>query len=276
MLRQYIVSNSEALTVAGQSRMLFQLIQVSLKITNSTRIYAQDSLINAFVSTVTFEDSELYNMNLQDTSIQVTSTTLNFTNMNVHDVLDPNNVDLIVLGLDSEFTISNVMYSNSDSVLFDLRSSSVQASNLTFENITNVNNLFTLYDAYDSDVSAVEVKNVTTTEDSLFDVRSSSGITFRDFSLGYIENTVIKIVKSSFAEISNMKIHHSTKAISITQSVVDLISDSEFTDNGNIGVINGGAINIMNGQVNILNSTFSGNTAHTGAAISFDCSSLEI
>jgi hypothetical protein len=64
-----------------------------------------------------------------------------------------------------------------------------------------------------------------------------------------------------------------TQSLSIVYSTVEQITNSQFGENGNTATRYGGSISITDSDVSITNSTFNGNAATDGAAISFRCSS---
>ena len=62
----------------------------------------------------------------------------------------------------------------------------------------------------------------------------------------------------------------------MSKSWVQVISNSVFDSNGGSKQKYGGALNIIDSKVVISNSTFSRNTAESGGAINYQCSSFGV
>ena len=268
-----IVQDEADIRLEGESRMLFHLIQSSMEIINGTQIYSQDSIINSFVSTLTIEGSQLYEISLLEPSIQVTTSNLTLNDMQIHTITNPQNVRFIVVSLDSNFVTDGVDYRSSNSVLFTLSSSVIQASNLSFNNITNAEYLVVMYDVKNTVFRNLSMVNVSSSKDSLIDVKKSTGLPFINVTVSELANQVIKVSDSKLNEMSNLHIHSSLKALRIDKSTISALTDSTFNGNGGLDTASGGAVKFYNSDVSIVNTSFTGNSAEVGAAIHFDCNS---
>ena len=260
----------------GESPMLFQLIQASLTIKNASKIHSQDRLVNSFLSTLIFEDSFFYDMAISDTSIETIQSIFEFNRMTVYNIVNLNNKQFILANLDSDLRINDVKYSDSNSVLFSLRSSEVSANNLTFTNVVEANYLFSFFSVSSAKISNFRATNSTSQLQHLIDVRYSTGVTFSNFTLADVNNTVIAISNSNITEMSGMDIQNSFKAFHIVESKVSIIKNSLFNHNGGENSITGGAFEIYNSDVNIQNTNFNDNVADTGAGIHFNCNSMTL
>ena len=275
-IRTGIVQDEADIRLEGESRMLFHLIQSSMEITNGTQIYSQDSIINSFVSTLTIEGSQLYEISLLEPSIQVTTSNFTLNDMQIHTITNPKNVRFIVVSLDSNFVTNGVDYRSSNSVLFTLSSSVIQANNLSFNNITNAEYLIVMYDVKSTVFSNLSMVNVSSSTDNLIDVKKSTGLSFINVTVSEVANQVIKVSDSNLTEMSNLHIHSSLKALKIDKSTISALADSTFNENGGLDTASGGAIKFYNSDVSIVNTSFTGNSAEVGAAIHFDCSSTTL
>ena len=150
------------------------------------------------------------------------------------------------------------------------------ADNLTFTSIIDTNYLFSLFSASSAQISNFEATNSTSLLQDLIDVRYSTGVTFSNFTLANVNNTVITVSNSYITEMSGMDIQNSLKAFYIVKSTVKLLKDSVFSHNGADGSTTGGAFQIYNSDVSIQNTSFSNNIADTGAGIHFDCNSMTL
>jgi predicted outer membrane repeat protein len=275
-LKAYINANEEVLRNEGSSKALFQLISGSIKFINSTHVYDQDTLINAFVSSVVFQDSTISDLNLTYNSIAIVSSTLEFSNMIVVKISNPDKHGFIDISSDSYVTMQNVMYTDSDSVLFNLRFSEASIFNITMKNITQAQHLFELYEASNVEITSFTAVNSSTENESLIIVRKSENLTFNNFTLDHIENPLLTIQDSQFTKITYLNFSSSEIPITIERSTINEFTNSVFTNNGNITENKGGAINIFNSDVTLSNSTFSNNMAESGGAIYFDCTLMAL
>ena len=120
---------------------LFQLVSASLVIDETTKIHNQISILSAFVSTVSFINSSIYNISFGETCIQGVSSQLSFEDMNITNLTNQGDTDFILVILDSTLKIINLMYSNSNSILFRSRTSSLEISTIGFSNIVGATQL---------------------------------------------------------------------------------------------------------------------------------------
>jgi len=71
---------------SGES--IFQLILSTLKIDNNSSIYNQSLIGKSFVSTLSFEDSTILTLELEDTWLEAFESTITLTNMNISNIND--------------------------------------------------------------------------------------------------------------------------------------------------------------------------------------------
>jgi hypothetical protein len=276
MLKNDLISNKEFYSQDVSSGDLMQLVLASIKITNSTHIHHEDALINSFLSTVTIEDSTISDIDISDISIEAVSSTLIFTGMNLQNITNNNNGDFILVSLESNFTFSDIVYKDSNSILFNLRSSDIVASNLMFLNIVDARNLFIIYDSIRASINEMQTINSNSADISLISIRNSNDVSFGDITLDGIDQIVFNIERSFVIEIKNITISNSQKVFLVQDSKIDMIRDSTFSNNGKKTNYKGGAIEMMDSHIYIVNSTFINNTAESGAGIYFDWSSLSL
>ena len=98
-------------------------------------------IINAFVSTILFEDSTIENITFSKTSIQSVFSTLTLNRMVVKNLTNTADTDFILVMLDSSFVVSDLNYSSSNSILFRVRTSSIDIREVNFDTIVNATEL---------------------------------------------------------------------------------------------------------------------------------------
>jgi predicted outer membrane repeat protein len=274
-LKNYINSNFDALKNEKSSLALIQSISGSVKFTNSTYVHDQDAIVHAFVSKITFESSVISSISMNDNTIEIVSSTLEFTEMNIHNISNPGNHEFIDISSESSMQMSNVLYKDSDSILFSLRSSEGVASNVKIENVQKAHNLFEIFDSSSVDISNFTAINSTSTADSLISIEKSRNLRVDSFNLDNIDNPLFIIKDSHFREMNKFNVSEWAIPFIVENTKIDILMDSSFTHNGNTDVF-GGVLNILNSDITISNSTFRLNTAEIGGAIYFDWTSLEL
>ena len=110
--------------------------------------------------------------------------------------------------------------------------------------------------------------------DHIIKISESDNVSITNFTSRNLLQTVIYSKKVNYALIADSEFESCNEAMLFDQSTVHLMSMCKFDSNGAIDLVAGGAIQIQNSDINIINSNFTKNIAETGAAISFECTSL--
>ncbi|CAI2375458.1 unnamed protein product [Moneuplotes crassus] len=271
--KTYSDNNFAASIIDNAEDQLFQVISGSLSILSNTKIYDQSIIINAFVSTITFEDSLIENITFGKTSIQSVFTTLTLNRMTIRNLDNTADTDFILVMLDSSFVVSDLNYSSSNSILFVVRTSSIDIKTINFDMITNATKLGEIADCYNSTIDGIHSSNSEVTSDYLFSLDTSNNITLKNFYLSNSVSSVVKIRKSNIALIDQIDIKNCSEGFLIQLSTINLVQNSIFHQNGKSNLLLGGGIQMEDSSVSIRNSTFSNNIAYVGGAIYFSCSS---
>ena len=272
--KQYLIDN-ELITIDNAAE-LIQLISAALTIKDSSHIYEQTTLFNVFMSTLIIEDTEISNITISEISVKAVASQLTFTNIKIRNVASSLLADFIFLSLDSNFTIINTVYEQSGVRMFNMYSSKLVAHNLTMIDINSPTTFFTVYDSNHVNVEDLFLLKVTANSGYLINIDKSSGVNMDKVTTQDSSEIVFNIVDSYITSLVNFDIKKCKKALNIRNSVIKNIENSVFEDNGGIEELRGGAIAIYNSDVTIRNSTFTSNTAASGGAIHFDCSSAKL
>ena len=108
------------------------------------------------------------------------------------------------------------------------------------------------------------------------DIKRSTNVTIENITASNFQKLLFKIDKSTVESILNLHISESLQTIDFTESKIKMISQCNFINDGAENKSTGGAISLFNSEVIIKNSTFTGNKAIKGGAISFECTSKDI
>ena len=82
-------------------------------------------------------------------------------------------------------------------------------------------------------------------------------------------------MSTNVTQIDSFAIDRVYQPLVVKSSTIDIVSNSNFTNNGNSTLTAGGAISMSDSKISIINSKFINNTAISGGAISFECTSLD-
>jgi hypothetical protein len=273
-LKDYINENIEILRDEISSTSLIQLISGSIKFANSSHIHDQDVIVNAFVSTVIFQHSTIYSVVMTDNCIEIVTSAFEFSDMNVTTVSNPGGYQFINVSSESSVSMNNIYYSNSNSILLNLRSSNAVVENLRMENITRANYLFEFYDTHNMELANFTVQNTTSSSKRLASIRKSKNVTLRDLAFENIDQSFFIIEDSHLTKMKNITFDNWVSPFTVNNCLIDSVTDSIFTQNWNSAISEGGALSIFNSNVTIANSIFSNNTAESGGAIHFNWKSM--
>ncbi|CAI2370008.1 unnamed protein product [Moneuplotes crassus] len=256
---------------------LFQVISGSLLVLNKTKIYDQSVIMNSFVSTISFEDSLIENITFGRTSIQSVSTSLTLNRMTIRNLNNTAETDFILVMLDSRFMVSDLNYSSSNSRLFKMRASSIDISDINFDTIIRAKSLVAVTGCYNSSINALSSSNSRVTDQYLLTIDSSENVTLTKINIKNSQTAVMHISSSNMIKLEGINnIQNCSQAISISSSTIDHIKDSTFDGNGAPELHSGAAIRIIDSALSIQNSSFLRNTADSGAAVSFTCTSINL
>ena len=249
---------------------LVQLILSSLTI-DSSIVSNEGILFNIFLSTLMISNSQVLNVS---NSIKTSSSNLTIINTQISNVLNNATNDFIFANLGSIVEMNNSILFNSFSSLLSSRNSQVKISHF---NLTNVNSPSKLAQvtSWDSAIIAnMKVINWSTTDLVFFDFDKTSSITLSNFSGSQTKSWFIQTKNSNVTKIDSFSVDKVLKPFIFISSSVGIISNSNFTNNGNESLRAGGVISMIDSKVVISKSQFLRNSAISGGAISFEWTNL--
>ena len=156
-----------------------------------------------------------------------------------------------------------------------MRNSEIHIINFLIKNVDSSTSIIKVSNSAIVEFNNLTIQNSTTGISELLSITSSNEVRIKQLKVADIAELVLHITSSIVESESQLNLINCTEGILIESSIVKSISNSSFTNNGNIAQYKGGAIYIFNSQVSISNSTFTNNTAIAGGAIYFDCSSMD-
>ena len=122
--------------------MAIEVISGELEFNTNTIIFEQEYLIRSYLSIIIFRDSFIHSINVIQNHLKILTSNLTMENMEIHSISTTKEGIFINLAFQSIFTLQNITYYDSKSILAQTSGSSTAfLTNLTFINITEANDL---------------------------------------------------------------------------------------------------------------------------------------
>ena len=253
------------------SHAAIELIFGNIIILNSTNFHDQKVIFRSFLSSISIIDSTVSNIIVEQTVMEIVSSTMIFENMKIENIQNPAYISFILITSDSALNASAIEYLNSESTLFSIQTSQAQISNVSYTNINGGSELINIYSSNYFHLSDIRLVNTSTTSQFMIALVLSQNITIENIIVQEVSHPLFMIVKSEVTSIKYVHISNNQEAIQILDSKVHLLSNSDFSKNGQLTKASGGAISLYNSDIKIFNCSFTENTAKIGGAISFRC-----
>jgi hypothetical protein len=250
---------------------LFQLILSSIIIENSTRIYLQSKVVDAYISSIKILNSSISDIDGDESAITISSSHLKITNSKFQRISSNGKESFIFALLDNDLTFENVTVADSDITLFRVLTSEITINSLFFVNVRSKESLFEIFDWEQVELRNIELLNSTSDGSILFSFSHSNIDVMSNIQINGIDKTAFYFHNSYVKLIENVEISHWLKAIHFEETVVEMLSQWSFANNGGQN-ITGGALLVQNSDLTAKNSSFIGNSADVGGAIAFICS----
>ena len=275
----YSNANFALIILEENSPSILQLISSSLIIQNNSHIYDQSIIVKAFLSSISFKDSKISQINLTNTGIEVVGSLASFENIEIDSIISNSTniaIQFILALLESEITVNSLNYRDSNSILLKTRTSKTSLFKLNYININGAFVLFEISENIEVILSEITTATSSISSTNLFTIINSNLVSITDIIIHEINNTVFHIQKSSVTTLRNITIKDTFKGLEIITSTVNNITNSTFERNGNAAKKTGGSFKIIDSSVIIRDTIFRNNSAQIGAAIYFSCSSLKL
>ena len=207
--------------------------------------------------------------------MQISSSNLTIHSTQITGVSNSAGTDFIFASLNSILTISSSAFSNSSSSFMNLRNSQVNINNFTLSNVVSPSLLAQVVSSTKVDMSGINVANWSASNGIFFDFETSSNVSLNGFTGSQTKSWFLQILSTNVTQINSLAIDRVYQPLIVKSSIIGIISNSSFTNNGNSTLTAGGAISMSDSKISIINSKFINNTAIRGGAISFECTSLD-
>ena len=256
------------------SHAAIELIFGNIIIQNLTHFHDQKAILRSFLSSVTMLNSTVSNIIIEQTIIEIVSSTMIFENMLIENIMNSVNSTFILITSDSVLNATSINYLNSQSTLFNVQSSQAYISFINYTNINDGRELINIYSWSYIHISNIKLVNTSAISEFMITIDLSQNITIENIIVQSSYHSLFMIVKSEVTAIKSVQISNNKEPFKIINSKVLLVSHSIFMKNGEITKLSGGAINLYNTEIEMFNWSFTQNIAKTGGAIAFLCNSI--
>ena len=276
LFKQYLKNHPKLLQISS-SKALFQILYASLSISNSTTISSTNTLICEFTSSVTIENSKISDIQVVETSIEVTTSSLSMTNVTLSVVSNTNNYDFIVALMSSTVNFSNCSYLDSTSDLINIRNSVLSVIGFTFNRMYSGGPMIVASEWTNITFKNIVTLNTDSNQKYIYQFAKSSNIVIYNVNAFSLMNkSIFSILSSNVTSMDRLNITLCMKAAYISNSNIQIISNSQFVQNGKPQLEPGGGLRIIDSKISIINTKFIRDAGKNGGGISFEWSSFDV
>jgi len=118
--------------------------------------------------------------------------------------------------------------------------------------------------------------NIQILNEDLISISGSNNVSMHNLNVFNFEKEVVNIESSNISLIDNLNIQNCSGAFKIKSSFISGFMNSNFSQNGGVTSFVGGAIKIYDSSVSMSNNLFTNNTAVSGGAVYFTCTSTTL
>ncbi|CAI2365361.1 unnamed protein product [Moneuplotes crassus] len=268
-MKTYLTTKN--LTATFEQKYLFQVLQGSLNILNSTHIHDEDLILKSFLSTVRIERSIItdiqYSMspfNILDSAFTIEDTEIKGAHTNSYQ-------ESFIVTNSANIIMRNISFSDSNSQMMISLSSHLEMNKLKFQNISQFPYLISVKLCKWFYLSEITVIDSYSTKNEIMNIQDSYNVTLNDINLTSINSTFCYFKDSEILAITNIMISNLSQVFKFINSQVMKLANAEFSENFSNSP--GGVISMINSKLKIVNTTFTNNSATEGGAIMFECTS---
>ena len=252
-----------------------QCISGELEIKNQTWITDQSYFMSSYLSTLTIDNSTVYDITSDGSIFALTDTVVTMSNIEAYNLHTDSTGNFIQLSFDSIATLTSFNYVNSTAKFVESLSSQLLITNLMSKNIALTQHLIDYTDCQNVTMLNVMIYDINTTISYLMYATRSYIDQIVNMTVHDINSSVFYILKSNVTAISDLYIYDVTDGVHFKQSSVGILENSRIYRSGSTSKQQGGALFIENSNSTMQNMTFLSNIAQSGGAINIDCDSYE-
>ena len=268
-LRTYLIQNPLKYKILSTPKLL-GVIQAKLIIRNNSKIYMETSVMTGFMSTIIFENSQIYSIVENRSSVKLATTHFTMTNCHVYNITSLKNTEFIDAAFDSVIQFNNVTYTTSTSALMILINSAVNITQLSLTNAGSYYSSVKLIDCTNVVIQDSQFKYLTISDTSDIVSMYSSNITLiKNTTLSALQQVPVYFKSCVISIIDGLILQNSTYGLLLSRSSIGIMRNSLFDSLGVSNSIKGGGMQLIDSNATITTSTFINNKAMNGAGLYF-------
>ena len=165
--------------------------------------------MNMFLSDVQITDSAVEQIDITAVSFRITSSTCAFKNVIFNNISQSEGTDLLLVNLDSSFSMDSLNFTNSSSNLLMSRNSNVTISNLYTEDINSDKSIIQISDSEHTKIDNLKISNVHIfNEQSIVVISGSINIQMSNLQVRDINETILSFISSTVDSIDILNVHN--------------------------------------------------------------------
>ncbi|CAI2360413.1 unnamed protein product [Moneuplotes crassus] len=274
LIKSYL-ANFEFATIT-QTDTLIQVLLAEVHIINNTKIYNSTSAVYSFSSVLIMEDSFLFGIDFTNSPINLVSTVATLNNLTIADCTKlPSQDEHAFIQVTSGTLISSgLKVSSTNFRVSQLSFSSCMMNNTQFTDVINDNGLIGCLKCQDFELDTLLLENSYSTSFPLLILQETLNVELKNIKLSGYQYRLAQFSSSSVILIQNLEVSGGKQALEFTNSNLLKMKNCSFSNNEETGTSRSGAIQILNSKINIEDTVFRNNSADSGGAITFECTSM--
>ena len=145
-------------------------------------IFNQEAFINSFTSNITLKSTEIYDVEINQTNIDVVGSIIKMEDIIISGIENPQNQEFVRITFDSNLIAKRIKFMESDSSLLTLISSEADIEDIEFTDITDTDLLIKLLGWKTVKFSQIKINNSSIIGKSFIEVLDSSEISIQDIN----------------------------------------------------------------------------------------------
>ncbi|CAI2368076.1 unnamed protein product [Moneuplotes crassus] len=274
LIKSYL-ANFEFSTIT-QTDTLIQVLLAEVHIINNTQIYNSTSAVYSFSSVLIMEDSFLFGIDFTNSPINLVSTEATLNNLTIADCTKlPSQDEHAFIQVTSGTLISSgLKVSSTNFRISQLSFSSCMMNNTQFTDVINDNGLIGCLKCQNFELDTLLLENSYSTSFPLLFLQETFNVELKNIKLSGYQYPLAQFSSSSVTLIQNLEVNGGKQALEFIDSNLLKMKNCSFSNNEETGASRSGAIQILNSKINIEDTIFRNNSADSGGAITFECTSM--
>ena len=205
-----------------------ELISSVISLENNTQITDQDYLMTSIDSSVYITSVSLSSTYITKDYLKLTETTTNIAQTLIQNLSGPSQVSVLTLS-NSVLDMHGCVYKDSNLTLLV---STYSTESVRVLEVRNINHAKHIMSFFSSDISLIEnsvLATISNTEQALVYTQKSQIGVIRNLTIQHSNNVGLVIIEGEVQEITGLHVTNCSSAVQITNSIIQSINNSTFS-----------------------------------------------